>query len=204
MQDQITNMIGPFQSSPLSIIPKPGKPGKFRLIQNFSHPYSQTLSNASINSYIDPADFPCTWGTFATVALIIAQLLEGSQAATRDVKEAYRTVPIHPSQWPGMVMRLPGQDNFAIDTRDAFSLSSGAGPYGKVADIGLEIMRAQGLGPITKWVDNHLFFRIPHSQLNKYNLLRKEAADTISKMQGQVHQKGRIWFRGKLLPNDKM
>jgi hypothetical protein len=36
--DIIQSVIGPFQSSPLSIIPKPGRPGKFRLVQNFSFP----------------------------------------------------------------------------------------------------------------------------------------------------------------------
>jgi hypothetical protein len=35
-QDALETHIGPFQSSPLNIIPKPEKPGKFRLIQNLS------------------------------------------------------------------------------------------------------------------------------------------------------------------------
>ena len=34
----IHDSIRPFQTSPLSIIPKPGQPGKFRLVQNFSFP----------------------------------------------------------------------------------------------------------------------------------------------------------------------
>jgi len=33
---ELESIIGPFQTSPLSLIPKPGKPGKFRLIQNLS------------------------------------------------------------------------------------------------------------------------------------------------------------------------
>lgn len=200
---QVIDLIGPFQSSPLSIIPKPGKPGKFRLIQNFSHPYTSTQGRVSVNSHIDPARYPCTWGTFANVALIISRLPEGSEAATRDVKEAYRTIPIHPSQWPGMVVRLPGPNNFAIDTRDAFGLSSGAGLYGTVADVGVEIMRAMGMGPITKWVDDHLFFRIPRASLQTYNETRQDAAAVIRQSQGRTHQNGRIWFRGNLLPDDR-
>lgn len=35
----IKALIGPFQSSPFSIIPKPGRPGHFRFVQNFSFPH---------------------------------------------------------------------------------------------------------------------------------------------------------------------
>jgi hypothetical protein len=38
--DTLASLISPFQTSPLSVIPKPGKLGKFRLIQNFSFPHS--------------------------------------------------------------------------------------------------------------------------------------------------------------------
>ena len=39
-QDILEALIGPFQSSPLNIIPKLGKPGKYPLIQNLSYPNS--------------------------------------------------------------------------------------------------------------------------------------------------------------------
>jgi len=47
--------IGPFQSSPFSIIPKPGKPGCFRIIQDYSflHTIFHKFPNPSINSYIN-------------------------------------------------------------------------------------------------------------------------------------------------------
>jgi hypothetical protein len=38
----LISLIGPFQSSPISIIPKPGRPGKFRLVQNFLFPIKPT------------------------------------------------------------------------------------------------------------------------------------------------------------------
>ena len=68
---EIEAVIGPFQSSPLSIIPKPGKPGKFRLIQNLSFPHVPRNHISSINSSIDSDLFPCTWGTFPAVSLLI-------------------------------------------------------------------------------------------------------------------------------------
>jgi hypothetical protein len=96
----LVNLIGPFQSSPISIILKPGRPGKFRLIQNFSYPLTpfHEFPSPSINSFISAGNFPTTWGTFKIVALLIARLPPGSEAATRDIAEAYRAIPYtHPS-----------------------------------------------------------------------------------------------------------
>lgn len=72
-QLELTRALGPFQSSPISIIPKSGKPGKYRVIQNFSFPDPPSIAHPqpSINSTVDSDDFPCTWGTFATVCTII-------------------------------------------------------------------------------------------------------------------------------------
>ncbi len=90
-------LIGPFQSSPLSLIPKPHKPQSFRLIQNFSHLYSNSVI-PSINSHIDFNNYPYTWRTFNTICILVWNLPAGSQAAIRDVIEAYRTIPLHTSQ----------------------------------------------------------------------------------------------------------
>lgn len=196
---EITELLGPFQTSPLSIIPKPHKPGSFRLIQNFSHPHSRSGSVTSINKVILSENYPCTWGTFGTISLLIWFLPPGSEGATRDVKEAYRTVPLHSSQWPGMVVRLDEDNTFAIDTQNAFGLASGAGIYGLVADAGMDIMRAQGIGPITKWVDDHLFIRIRREYLVKYNSLRTKWAEKLDRNGGLKHSKGRLWLQGDFM-----
>ncbi|KAG6329158.1 hypothetical protein ID866_9929 [Astraeus odoratus] len=83
-------IIGPFQSSLLTIIPKPGKPGQFRLIQNLSYPNAPIPNTPQlINSQVDSSMFPCTWGTFHTACTLIASLPLGCQGATRDIAEAY-------------------------------------------------------------------------------------------------------------------
>jgi hypothetical protein len=158
-QLELHRALGPFQSSPISIIPKSGKPGKYRIIQNFSFPDPPSLAHPqpSINSTVDSDDFPCTWGTFAMVCTIIRGLPPGSQAATWDVAEAYRTVPLHHSQWPATMVRI-SDDTFYVDTCTAFGMGPSAGAYGHVADAGVDLLWAQGLGPIVKWVDDHLFF----------------------------------------------
>jgi hypothetical protein len=133
-------LIGPFQSSPFSIIPKPGKPGRFRLIQDYSFPHNTTPihSNPSINSFLNSDDFPTTWGTFSIIALLIHQLPPHSQIATRDVAEAYRTIPLHHSQWPGTVVQI-GEDQYCADSAASFGFSPSAGVYGNVADAGADI-----------------------------------------------------------------
>jgi len=70
---ELEDLIGPFQTSPLLVIPKPGQPDKYLLIQNLSYPYSvfTAFPNPAINSDIDSTKFPCTWGTFAAVSLVI-------------------------------------------------------------------------------------------------------------------------------------
>ena len=63
----------PFQSSPFSIILKPGQVNKYHNIQNYSSPSSTSdnFLNSSINSQVDSDLFPTTWGTFAVITLLI-------------------------------------------------------------------------------------------------------------------------------------
>ena len=202
-RSHLEHLIGPFQTSPLSLIPKPHKPNSFRLIQNFSYPHTSPV-HPSINSFIDSDQFPCTWGTFNTIALIVGHLPEGSQAAVRDVAEAYRIMPIHESQWPGTVVRTSERDEFSVDTCAAFGVASNAGAYGHLADAGADVMRAAGIGPISKWVDDHVFFRVPTQHTRTYNELRNLWEKRINQEGGAHRKGGRIWYGGSLLPDDRV
>lgn len=156
---EVEDILGPFQTSPLSLVPKPNKPNKFRLVQDYSYPRKPTGDHSSINSHIDSSKYPCTWGTFAAFARLVLSLPKGSQGAVRDVSEAYRTIPVTPTQWAGMVIRLSNdKDEYVIDTQAYFGGTANGGVFGLVADACADIMRASGLGPISKWVDDHVFF----------------------------------------------
>ena len=159
-QCDVEALVGPFQTSPLSIIPKLHKPSAFCLIQNFSYPYAHTSNVASINVFINSNNFLATWGTFPIFSLLLWHLPPGSQATVYNVSEAYRTIPLYPSQWPGVVVHLSNKDSFAIGTNGAFGCSSLASIYSNLEDASVDIMRASGLGPISKWVDDHIFIRI--------------------------------------------
>ena len=87
-KEELEYILGPFQTSPLSLIPKLSRPGKFCLIQNLSYPCN--IKNiSSINASIEADLYPCTWGTFSTVTTLVQSLPPGSLTACRDVSEAY-------------------------------------------------------------------------------------------------------------------
>jgi hypothetical protein len=199
-QQQIESTLGPFQTSPISIVPKQNKPGKYRIIQNFSSPYSNKEGFRAINSDITSSDFPCTWGTFETICTTMHHLPPGSQAAVRDIAEAYRTIPIKPTQWPGTIVRL-SQSEFAIDKCLAFGCSSSAGVFGNLADAGADIFRAEGIGPISKWVDDFVFFRIPKTQITQHNQFRLERQNIIARNGGMQREGGRLWYKGAEWPD---
>ncbi|KIK80559.1 hypothetical protein PAXRUDRAFT_158357 [Paxillus rubicundulus Ve08.2h10] len=199
--DIIKCSLGRFQSSPLSIIPKLGRPGKFRLVQNFSFPPSPTCSfpNPSINSYINSDHFPSTWGKFSVVLLLISCLPPDSEASTRDVAEAYRTVPLHPSQWPATVVQI-SETHGCIDTCAAFGATPSSGGYGHIADAGAELFRVHSIGPLDKWVDDHIFIRIRTVHLDTYNTNRSQWHHEIAGM-GMQQTGGHIWYKGHILDN---
>ena len=200
-QHQLEAVLGPFQTSPLSLVPKTSKPGKFRAVHNFSHPHNPLPNTSSINSHIDANLFPCTWGTFSTVALLFSRLPPGSQASVRDVAEAYRTIPAMHTQWPGLVIRLQEDDQFAVNTCNNFGLTSAGGVYGMVADAGADIFRGCGIGPLSKWVDDHIFFRLPRQHLPAYNTKRAEWHGEIQAQGGRRQEGSRLWYGGSTLPS---
>ncbi|PAV14688.1 reverse transcriptase ribonuclease H [Pyrrhoderma noxium] len=195
-QYQLESLLGPFQSSPLSLVPK-NEPNQFRLVQNLSFPLKSSKLPPNINSYINSELYPSYYGTFLIVALTIRSLPPGSQAMTRDVKDAYRTVPLHPSQWAGTILRHPNPDAFYVNTANCFGLSSAGGIWGQVADVLCDLFRASGYGPVSKWVDDFLFFRIPTKSLVSYNAYRANIRSQLTPHQTHSH----LFFQGSTLPD---
>ncbi|KAG6328128.1 hypothetical protein ID866_10962, partial [Astraeus odoratus] len=199
--EYLEQIIGHFQSSPLTIIPKPGKPGCFRLIQNLSYPNAPGQDNPQlINSQVDSSSFPCTWGTFHTTCTLIASLPPGCQGATRDNTEAYKTVPLHPSQWPALIVCTGDHPPaFAVDTALCFGYGPSVGTYDTVQDTALDIMRGAGIGPIIAWVDDHLFIQLPQSKVNSCNSMCEDKARNILATRGKQIEGGQIWYKGTTL-----
>ena len=198
-KEELELEIGPFQSSPLSLVPKTGKPGKFRLIQNLSHPTSNSPT-PSINAHLNSDNFPCTWGTFRTISTLIKNLPPGAQAATRDIAEAYRIIPLHENQWPGVVVRTSNHPSmFALNTSNSFGCTTADGLFGLFGDALADLLRSKGIGPITKWVDDFIFIRIPSVHIPSYNRDRARDRQTVAENGGIIHSRGCLWYKGKYL-----
>ncbi|KAJ3560708.1 hypothetical protein NP233_g10660 [Leucocoprinus birnbaumii] len=158
LPEELEKLIGPFRTSPIGLVPKPGS-SKFRMIQDLSFPRNHP-STPSVNSLINPDDFPTAWGSFEATAKLVLSLPPGCVAATFDIKSAYRLTPIRPSQqnwtcvaWNGRVW---------VDRVVMFGMSSSAGVFGGVADMLVDIYETAEFGPISKWVDDFFVIRLPH------------------------------------------
>ena len=196
-QGELERKIRPFQSSPLSLVPKAGKPGKYRLIQNLSYPHSD-IPVPSINSHLNSDDFPCTWGTFRSVCTLVRNLPPGSQATVRDIAEAYRIIPLHESQWPGVVVRISNEPaQFALNTCNSFGCTTAGGLFGMFGDALADILRVKGIGPILKWVDDFLFLRIPKSFIPTYNEYRERRKKAITNNGSLLQTRGQLWYKGE-------
>jgi hypothetical protein len=188
----------------MSIILKPAKWGKFRLIQNFSYPHSPSIIhlNPSVNLNIDAQSFPTMWGKFSIVYNLIVNLPPGSEATTRDIAEAYQTIPLHPSQWSAGVVWVSSM-HFCIDTCMAFGAMPSARVYGHMADAGAEFFQNNCIRPLDKWVDDHLFIRIKCIFLAQYNEWRKNWNLTFARASMQ-QTGGHIWFGEQCLEIGKL
>jgi hypothetical protein len=82
----------------------------------------------------------------------------------------------------------------------AFGATPSAGAYRHIADAGAEIFRYQGIGPLDKWVDDHIFFRIRKIFLEEYNRNRAKWNQEIAK-RGMIQMGSQLWFEGHTLGN---
>ena len=113
--------------------------------------------------------------------------------------EAYRTIPLHRSQWPTAVV-CTSDSEACIDTCTAFGATSSAGSYGHLADAAAHILHFQGIGPLDKWVDNHIFIQIPKDQINQYNAKCATWAREIGTLR-KCKEGSQIWYCGHTLDN---
>jgi hypothetical protein len=65
-------------------------------------------------------------------------------------------------------------------------------------------MRFNGIGPIARWVDDHIFFRIKREHLIAYNQTRSDLAAIMTNTGGFTTRKGRSWFAGGTLPSGEI
>ena len=135
--------------SPLGVIPKRNKPGKWRLIVDLSSP-----QGASVNDGIDADRSSLSYASLDHLAALVASTGRGSLLVKADVKEAYRMVPVHPEdqhllgvQWQGLVY---------IDKVLPFGLRSAPKIFSAVADAVQWILYNSGIGKGLHYLDDFI------------------------------------------------
>jgi hypothetical protein len=93
--------------SPIGIVPKK-QTGKFRLIHHLSYPQGD-----SINDGIPEEEATVQYQSIDDATTLIRRLGKDSYLAKTDIAEAFRIVPLHPSQYP--LFGIKWQDKFFYD-----------------------------------------------------------------------------------------
>ncbi|KAE8243359.1 hypothetical protein A4X03_0g7786 [Tilletia caries] len=157
---RVESEIGPFQTSPLGLLPKSN--GSWRLVQDLSYPRDGSYD--SINKFIISDEFLTTWDNVSEVFAAMLELGSGVEGATFDAMEAFRGILASRSQLPGLVIQLQ-EGVFYIDFFLPFGLVSATGVWGRVADCVKAIIMARLLRRVRifRWVDDFLVLRLDPS-----------------------------------------
>ena len=102
----------PFQISPLNVRAKKQTEEdkrldkkRHRLLLNLAHPYDDTAVNARIPEESKRVSYSSTTDAMK----LIMQLPRGSYTAKTDISDAYRIIPLHPSEYPKLGMYFEGK-----------------------------------------------------------------------------------------------
>ena len=140
-----------FKSSPLALREK-STPGKFRLLHNLSYPYD----DQSVNFNISRQHTTVKYQTINQAILQIQQHSPAAYMAKSDISDAFRIIPVHPSQY-----HLLG---FTIDNKIYYDkmLAMGAAPSCRIfesfSDAILWILQEKfSISGIVKVLDDFLF-----------------------------------------------
>ena len=96
-----------FQVSPLSVREKSVK-GTYRLIHDLTYPYDET----SVNSRIPQSAKEVQYSTVRDAIKELSSLPPGAFLAKCDIADAYRLIPVHPSEYPKLGMKWRGSYYF--------------------------------------------------------------------------------------------
>ncbi len=124
--------------SPFGVIPKRGRPGKWRLIVNLSAP-----GGKSVNDGISKESSSLSFVTIEDVVATVRKQGRGALMAKMDIKQAYRNIPVHPQDRLLLGMEWEGQ--VFVDATLPFGLRSAPLIFTVVADALQWIMKQRGV-----------------------------------------------------------
>jgi len=139
--------------SQFGVVPK-SIPGKWRLIVDLSSPEGK-----SVNDGVSVPRCSLTYGRVGDAVQGVAAMGRGSLMAKVDIRHAYRTVPVHPSDRDLLGMVWHGK--LFVDGALPFGLRSAPKIFMAVADAITWILRKQGVKFIIHYSDGFLLIGPP-------------------------------------------
>ena len=195
--------------SRFGVIPKKSA-GKWRLIVDLSHPHG-----FSVNDAIPKELCSLHYVTIDTAIRHILTLGPGALIAKLDIKDAFRLLPIHPSDRHLLAMHW--NSAIYIDTCLPFGLRSAPKLFNILADLLTWMLERQGVSPVIHYLDDFLLMGPALSNKCQKNLITVQQLCTQlgiplapEKLEGPTH---RLTFLGieidtssslARLPQDKL
>jgi len=139
--------------SQFGVVPK-STPGKWRLIVDLSSPEGK-----SVNDGVSVPQCSLTYVRVEDAIQGVAAMGRGSLMAQVDIRQAYKTVPVHPSDWDLLGMVWHGK--LFVDTALPFGLRSAPKIFTAVADAVTWILWQQGVKFIIHYLDDFLLICPP-------------------------------------------
>ena len=135
--------------SPIGIIPKKNKPGKWRLIVDLSSP-----EGASVNDGVNKELCSLSYTSVDVIAEKVVELGQGTLLAKMDIKQAYRMIPVHPEDRYLLGMRW--QETVFVDKTLPFGLRSAPLIFSAVADALQWMMQRNGATFVDHYIDDFI------------------------------------------------
>lgn len=142
------------QISPFGVIPKKNKPNKWRLIVDLSSPEGH-----SVNEAIEQDLCSVSYSSVDHAVKLAQSLGRGCLLAKLDLKEAYRAVPVHPSDQRFLAVAWNG--TVYLDKALPFGLRSAPKLFSAVTDAMMWVLRDRGVQMALHYLDDFLVLGPP-------------------------------------------
>jgi len=154
-------------TSPIGIIPKKNKPGKWRLIVDLSSPIK-----GSVNEGISSSLSSLSYCSIDHLSALVLKVGRGALLVKADIKEAYRMIKVHPQDCH--LLSVKWDDSIYIDQTLPFGLRSAPKIFSAVADAIQWILQSQGIHLSLHYLDDFIFVAKDYSEaVSQKNTLTK-------------------------------
>ena len=145
------------QISSFGVIPKKHKPNKWRLIVDLSSPRGR-----SVNDAIPKELCSIAYISLDDATALIQAAGNGCLLAKVDLQEAYRAVPVHPSDQ--RLLAVQWKRSTFVDCVLPFGLRSAPKIFSAIIDAIMWILREKGVKQALHYLDDFLIVGLPNSR----------------------------------------